>query len=433
MKIVSLQAQNFKRLKAVEIKPDGSLVVISGKNAQGKSSVLDSIFAALGGADALPSKPIRKGEQSARIKLDLGEIIVTRKFTQTGSTVVVEQANGARFNSPQTMLSQLIGSIAFDPLEFTRMKAADQFGTLRKLVPLEVDIDALDGQNKTDYDARTDVNREAKALRAQAAGIPIVPDLPDEPINTDAILQAMQEAGEANAMLEKRKAGREQAKGDLSRLDAEVKRLQAAAAALREQADAADKEAAATKTSADAVRKKLADAPALPAPIDVSKFRAEIAAADAVNEKIADRESRQSIEARAEAKEAEAAKLTEAMAARTAAKETAIKAAKMPIDGLTFGDGEVLYQDLPLDQASQAERIRVSMAVAMALNPKLRVLTIKDGSLIDADGMKVIQKMIADGDYQLWLERVGTDGNIGVIIEDGAVVAQAEAIPQDAA
>ena len=50
MKIVSLQAENFKRLKAVEIKPDGSTVVITGKNAQGKSSILDSIFAAVGGA-----------------------------------------------------------------------------------------------------------------------------------------------------------------------------------------------------------------------------------------------------------------------------------------------------------------------------------------------------------------------------------------------
>lgn len=433
MKIVSLQAENFKRLKAVEIKPDGSLVVISGKNAQGKSSVLDSIFAALGGADALPSKPIRKGEQSARIKVDLGEIVVTRKFTPTGSTVVVEQANGARFTSPQTMLSQLIGSIAFDPLEFTRMKAAEQFETLRKLVPLGVDLDALDGQNKTDYEARTIVNRDAKALRSQAAGIPVAADLPDGPIDTNALLIAMQEAGEANATLEKRKAGREHAEGNLSRLDAEVSRLRTAAEALRQQAEVADKEAEDTKANADAVRKKLAEAPPLPDPVDVSKFRADIAAADAVNEKIAARETRKSIEARAEDKEAEATSLTDAMAARSASKEAAIKAAKMPIDGLTFGDGEVLYQDLPLDQASQAERIRVSMAVAMALNPKLRVLTIKDGSLIDEDGMKVIQKMVADGDYQLWLERVGTDGKIGIVIEDGAIAGQAETIPQDAA
>jgi recombinational DNA repair ATPase RecF len=39
-----------KRLRAVTIRPDGSLVQISGRNAQGKTSVLDAIEMALGGA-----------------------------------------------------------------------------------------------------------------------------------------------------------------------------------------------------------------------------------------------------------------------------------------------------------------------------------------------------------------------------------------------
>ena len=42
MKIIELQAENVKRLKAVDITPDGTLQVIGGRNAQGKSSVLDA-------------------------------------------------------------------------------------------------------------------------------------------------------------------------------------------------------------------------------------------------------------------------------------------------------------------------------------------------------------------------------------------------------
>lgn len=34
MRIVTLQSDNFKRLKAIEIHPSGSLVTISGRNAQ---------------------------------------------------------------------------------------------------------------------------------------------------------------------------------------------------------------------------------------------------------------------------------------------------------------------------------------------------------------------------------------------------------------
>ena len=40
MKIIELRAENVKRLKAVEIKPDGTLQVIGGKNAQGKAQPL---------------------------------------------------------------------------------------------------------------------------------------------------------------------------------------------------------------------------------------------------------------------------------------------------------------------------------------------------------------------------------------------------------
>ena len=49
MKIIELQAENVKRLKAVDITPDGTLQIIGGRNAQGKSAVLDSIWLALGG------------------------------------------------------------------------------------------------------------------------------------------------------------------------------------------------------------------------------------------------------------------------------------------------------------------------------------------------------------------------------------------------
>ena len=43
MKILKLQAENVKRLKVVEITPDGNVIMIGGPNDAGKSSVLDSM------------------------------------------------------------------------------------------------------------------------------------------------------------------------------------------------------------------------------------------------------------------------------------------------------------------------------------------------------------------------------------------------------
>ena len=49
MKIIKLETENVKRIKTACIEPDGSMVVIGGRNGQGKSSALDSIAYAIGG------------------------------------------------------------------------------------------------------------------------------------------------------------------------------------------------------------------------------------------------------------------------------------------------------------------------------------------------------------------------------------------------
>jgi hypothetical protein len=62
----------------------------------------------------------------------------------------------------------------------------------------------------------------------------------------------------------------------------------------------------------------------------------------------------------------------------------------------------------------------------MSANPKLRVLRIKDGSLLDENGLKLITEMADKNDYQVWVETVNTSGNVGVYLEDGSVVSTPE-------
>ena len=132
MKIISLTAENIKKLVAVKIVPDSHVVEITGRNASGKSSVLDSIWWALAGAKSHQSRPIRRGQTKALIRLDLGDIIVTRKFRENKkgrvtTSLIVETTEGARFPSPQAMLDKLMETLAFDPLEFSRMDASRQY------------------------------------------------------------------------------------------------------------------------------------------------------------------------------------------------------------------------------------------------------------------------------------------------------------------
>lgn len=416
MKIVQLVAENFKKLRAVEITPTGEIVVISGRNGAGKSSILDAIWAALGGAKHIQAVPIRKGHNKARIKLDLGELVVERRFTEKGSSLSVESSDGARYGSPQTILDALLGALAFDPLAFVSQEPRKQFETLRGIVKLEVDVDQLDALNRGDFEHRTDINRDAKTLRAQADGIAVAPCVPAEPIDTSALVRQMAEAATANGELETRKVRREQMAEEIARVRLSAERARAEAKRQTEIADTADREAA-------ALREKLDKAVPLPAPVDVDALSSQLETAQALNKLVEQRARRAQLAGEAADLEGKARELTASIDARMQAKADAIAKAPMPVEGLGFGDGVVLFGGIPFDQASTAEQLRVSLAIAMAANPKLRVIRIKEGSLLDKDGQRLIAEMAQAHDYQLWIEQVDDSGKMGFYIEDGQVVA----------
>lgn len=420
MRILSLQAQNFKALRAVEITPTGAVVPIIGDNGAGKSSVLDSIYCALAGKKAIPSKPIRRGADSAVIKLDLGEVKVTRKFSGEKTEVLVEAQSGARFTRPQQMLDDLLGELSFDPLRFANAEPKAQLETLRSLVKLDVDVDALDGQNARDYELRRDWNRKIDSLkeRVSSLGAGIDSQMDTTPIDVNALTSRMADASDHNAQIDRRRANREKTAElrDVLILRAEEKRT-----AARHLLD----EAAALDLEADGKQQLLDTAGPLPEPIDVSALRDEINAAMSANAERKDQERQRDAHRRAvdelQAASATSQNLTAAMEARTNAKVSAIANAKMPIDGLSFGDGEVLYQGVPLTQVSSAERIRVSFAMAIAKNPKLRVVLLHDGPLLDEKSLAIVAQMAEEADVQVWVERLGR-GPVGVLIQEGEVV-----------
>lgn len=444
MKIIQLTAENIKKLKVIDITPSENVVEITGKNGSGKSSVLDSIYWALGGKDDIQDVPIRAGQEKARIRLDLGAVIVERKFTANGTTTItVKNAEGATFPSPQKMLDELIGKLSFDPLTFSRMGRREQLEELRRVADLSVDIDALDAATARDFSDRQVLNREAKAKRAQAAGVQIQDGLPVELVDENELLNQIQAAAEHNADIEKRRARRADAEHLAGQHRAAYNRLLADAETLRArtkqrimemeldlyaykiQQQEADKalaqRASAALEEADKLDAKLTNAPPLPTPVDISDLRSKMDAAKTVNLQIRNRQTRDKIAAEAAVTEKQAKELTDKMESRERQKVKAIAESKLPVPGLGFGSGTVTLNGLPFDQASDAEQLRVSVAIAMANNPKLRVIRIRDGSLLDDDGMAILKDLARDKDFQIWIERVDSSGTIGIVMEDGEV------------
>lgn len=430
MKILRLQAENIKKLTAVEICPDGNVVQITGKNGQGKTSILDALWWVFTGTSNIQSQPIRHGAEKARIEVQLGtdsvELIVERRFTESNSYLSVKTADGAKYPNPQRFMDDLLGSLTLDPLAFMRMKPTEQFDTLRGLVTLDIDPEEIDALNRRDFETRTRINREAKAKRAEAAAITVPDGLPGEPIDESAMLDRITVAAEENADIERRRSNRANAAKRIEANKATIVRLQEDAEKLLTQA----KE---LREATEHVESSIKEAGPLPNPVDITSVRNDLEAAKQTNAGIAARDRLATITAEAVALEDQSKTMTEAIEARTAEKLAAIAKADMPVPGLSFGDGIVTFNDVPLEQASDAEQLTVSMCIAAAFNPKLRVLRIRDGSLLDDDAMKRLSTFAADRDMQIWIERVDGSGTVGFVMEDGHVRGQTVEQKMDAA
>lgn len=439
LKIINLVVENLKRISVVSITPTGELVQITGKNGQGKTSVLDSIWWAFQGAANIQVDPIRRGQQKATIKVRLGngtdtaaDIVVTRtldrKDGKTTTKLFITNGDGtARFDKPQDMLNGMASGISFDPLEFSRMPAKDQFEALKKLSKL--DFIESDTKNTADYARRTDVNRTVRELTAQYEAIAI-PDVVPETVDEAAIVAEIGRAGTHNGEIEMRRERRENTVTAIEGNKDRARQLQAKAVKLRQEADDCDREAGLFDKEAAELQGKLDTAEPLPEPMDAAALTAKLEAAKRTNALRARALRRQELQAAANAQQAEADALTARIEERTAAKQAAIAAVKMPVDGLGFGDGMITLNDLPFDQASDSEKLRVSIAIAMAANPKLRVIRVRDGSLLDADALKLIAEMAKGQEFQVWIESVSDAGNIGVVMEDGHVASTPESRAQ---
>ncbi len=441
MKIIHLRAENYKRLVAVEVTPEGNLIDVAGRNAQGKSSLLDSIYAALAGKDAIPSKPIRKGADSARIELKLGDgttakLIVRRTFktAEDGSfttSVVVENADGARYGSPQKVLDGLLGQLSFDPLAFARMPAKEQLGELRKLVK-GFDFDAADEANAADFAQRTDVNRRARQLRAQLEALKVPGDPRQERVDETALVAELEAAGQKAAAIEWERARRNELQAsiarhrdDLAHALASRRELLEQLEIVRERAEAALDRAAKITAHTEDLEAQFAGLPELAAPPSTSEIRVRIDTARKTNLEVATRErvlaEREDLTNEITVEEATSKALTKNIEQRDADKAAAIAAANLPIEGLGLGADGVLLNGLPFDQASDAERLRVSVAIAAAMNPRLKVIRIRDGSLLDTEGVRMLAQFAEQNGLQIWRECVSDDAKTGIVIEDGRV------------
>ena len=406
MKIISLEAENVKCLKAISIKPDGAVIVIGGDNEQGKSTILDCIEYACCGSKKIPLKPIRDGQDKARIVLELDDIIVTRTFTKSGTNLVIKNRDGATFPSPQALLDKLIGNLSFDPLAFSKMDSKKQIETLKKITGL--DFDSLNIDYKKSFDERTEVNRKGKELKAQFDAIVLHKDLPSETVSLSDLSVELTNGLSNNQKIKDIKKNIENNNTKILNIDREIAEL------MKEK-----EELQTLSLKESTAAKKLKE-------VDISVIQNNINTIEDTNKKITENQKKNTLEKELDKLREKSQSLSEKLLTINETKKDLLSNAKFPVEGLSFeevGDETILtFEGLPFDQCSTARKTRISVLMGIALNPGLKVLFIRDGSLLDKDNLSAIAGIAEEHDAQIWIERVSQGKECTVIIEDGELV-----------
>lgn len=432
LKLLTLSVSNVLGIELAEVSfdPDGGLVTIAGNNAQGKSSLLNAIWLALAGGDASRkiSTPVRVGENFAYVQLELGdsdiELRVVREWDlnkREPRKLIVSRADGVPISRPQDLLDSLIGAYSFDPFAFAEANDPDR--AQMYLEALGVDVTALEAELDARFAKRKQakIDRDAFEVRVRAL-TPPDSSIPEEENPNSELLAEYQAATARQTTAARLKNDVDAANNRVEEsslrigaLETEIRRLQSQLAAEHEVHGGAIEYRDGVIVAYD-LAQAAADTD------DLTELEQRIAENDAMNAKIREAAAYRSLDAEYKAASNHADDMELLVAETRASIRKVIASAESPIEGLSYRDKVVYFgpQELPFGQASESDKLRVSLAFAMALNPGIRIIRC-EGSRIDEHGLRIIDEMTRERGYQVLMERVGIQPGASVVIEAGRV------------
>ena len=409
VKITSFEAENVKRVKAVTIIPaDDGLTVIGGRNAQGKTSVLDAIAWALGGDKFRPGHPQRDGSvlpPRLRVLLSNGLVVERRG---KNSELYITDPSGRK--AGQTLLNSFVEQLALDLPKFMAASGREKAQTLLRIIGLGEQVEELERRGKTLYNERLALGRIADQKAKFAKEMTFYPNVPEEPLSAAELIAQQQDILARNGENQRKRQRRDELKRTLDTAEAQLAELTRRCEQLREDYRIASTDAA------DLLDQSTAE------------LEENIRTIEQTNAKV-----RANLDkARAEA---DAQKLADEYAALTAQIEDVqreklalLNGADMPLPGLSVTDGELTYNGQPWDCMSSSEQLIAATSIVRRLNPECGFVLLDRLEAMDTDTLAAFGRWLEGEGLQAIATRVSTGGECQIIIEDGEVAgAEADA------
>ena len=407
VRINTLEVENVKRIKAIALEPTAhGLTVIGGKNAQGKTSVLDAICWALGGERYRPSNPTREGSTvPPRIKLELSNGLIVERAGKNSALKVTDPSG---HKSGQQLLNEFTSELALNLPKFMEANNRDKAETLLQIIGVGPELHRLEAEISTLYNQRLLHGREADAKKKYAEGLPFYPNVPKEPVSISELITQQQEILARNGENQRKRQMAAQLQEDYNRQYGLVKSLEAQLAEARERL-------ATVKADMNTAQRDALDLQ----DESTEELERNIAQFEQVNAQVRANLDREKAMDEATALWDTYNHMSVQLDELRKAKVDLLKGANLPLPELGVEDGELVYKGQKWDCMSASEQLRVATAIVRALKPDCGFVLIDKLEQMDLDTLRDFGAWLEQEDLQGIATRVSTGEECSILIEDG--------------
>lgn len=420
MFISNIDFKNFKGIRVAHITFNEVVNKITGKNWAGKSTILDAIRTAIVGKAYLgkwtsAEKLITTWENASEIKLKLKDsdrvISITRKIDAKGTmSLDVIDSNADRLL--QSDLDALISEFSIDPLEFTEKTNKEQFEIIKQIT--WCDTSELEDKISSVYEKRTIANgiltKEKGALESIWK-----PELVER-VDVSTLMTELRSIQAANENINAQKNKLKAAEDKVAMLKENEARLMRELDIVRWEINRGMEFCTWLEGEISKLEVK-----------DESELIAKINSADEINKKANEFDRYQSQLKVVQDAEVSYIKLDTEIKNLREQKDEMIKSANMPLDNMEFNEKDgIIINWLPFSQYSTAQQIIMASKIATFTNPALKVISIKNGSLLDDDSIKEIEDFAEKEWYQVFLEIVNEWLIDSIIIKNWEVISSSD-------